>query len=372
MSLSHIGLFEGYGGTSMAAARVLGELNTLWVSDVKPAACTLLDYRRPDVPNLGDMTQIDYMEQSPVDVLTASWPCQPHSSAGKRLGEADPRALWPHVARAVGHLRPAVFLGENVARITSNGELRRVVRSLAELGYVGAWRVLGASDVYAPHRRLRCFVAAIDASTDPAAHTEPLGRIGGSDRQGAGRASSVGVLPTDHPGDSHRAPGHLTLLPTPTQSMTTGAGTSGREGGLNLQTAALTLLPTPTAQAYGTNQGGAAGRTGIVRESLDTMARNDRLVEWGPYAEAIARWGACFDREAPNPTQPSDRTGKPQLAPAFVEWMMGLPQGHVTAVPGLSRNQQLSLLGDGVVPQQGAAAFTFLLDHLAQRLAVAA
>lgn len=105
MSLTHVGLFEGYGGTSMAAATALGELNTLWVSDIKPAACTLLDHHRPDVPNLGDITRLfpydrkglngdphwqpvdeRVHEHGSPDVLTASWPCQPHSSAGKRLG----------------------------------------------------------------------------------------------------------------------------------------------------------------------------------------------------------------------------------------------------------------------------------------------
>jgi DNA (cytosine-5)-methyltransferase 1 len=47
----------------------------------------------------------------------------------------------------------------------------------------------------------------------------------------------------------------------------------------------------------------------------------------------------------------------------FVEWMMGLPAGHVTSVPGLTRSDQLKILGNGVVPQQGAAAFRFLLRH---------
>jgi DNA (cytosine-5)-methyltransferase 1 len=41
--------------------------------------------------------------------------------------------------------------------------------------------------------------------------------------------------------------------------------------------------------------------------------------------------------------------------------MMGLDLGHVTAVPGLSRNAQLGVLGNGVVPQQGAAALRLLL-----------
>lgn len=43
---------------------------------------------------------------------------------------------------------------------------------------------------------------------------------------------------------------------------------------------------------------------------------------------------------------------------------MGLPAGHVTAVPGLTRNQQLKLLGNGVVPRQGAAAIAHLLDRM--------
>ncbi|MFG2002111.1 hypothetical protein ACGFNU_23460 [Spirillospora sp. NPDC048911] len=47
-----------------------------------------------------------------------------------------------------------------------------------------------------------------------------------------------------------------------------------------------------------------------------------------------------------------------------MEWLMGLPVGHVTAVPGLTRNQQLKALGNGVVPRQGAAALATLLTQL--------
>jgi DNA (cytosine-5)-methyltransferase 1 len=41
--------------------------------------------------------------------------------------------------------------------------------------------------------------------------------------------------------------------------------------------------------------------------------------------------------------------------------MMGLSDGWVTDVPDLTRNEQLKALGNGVVPQQAAAALTFLL-----------
>ncbi|MER5754807.1 hypothetical protein [Streptomyces sp. NPDC002088] len=46
----------------------------------------------------------------------------------------------------------------------------------------------------------------------------------------------------------------------------------------------------------------------------------------------------------------------------WVEWLMGLPLGHVTAIPGLTRGQQLQILGNGVVPQQETTAFAALLD----------
>jgi DNA (cytosine-5)-methyltransferase 1 len=82
--------------------------------------------------------------------------------------------------------------------------------------------------------------------------------------------------------------------------------------------------------------------------------------DWGIYADAIARWEA-LTRPAPAPTQPSKK-GTPQLSPRFSEWLMGLPEGWVTDVPGLTRNEQLKALGNGVVPQQAAAALRFLLN----------
>lgn len=61
------------------------------------------------------------------------------------------------------------------------------------------------------------------------------------------------------------------------------------------------------------------------------------------------------------PTQQSP-AGAHRLNPAFVEWMMGLPAGHVTAPEiGLTRQEQLKALGNGVVPQQAALALRKLL-----------
>ena len=48
----------------------------------------------------------------------------------------------------------------------------------------------------------------------------------------------------------------------------------------------------------------------------------------------------------------------------FIEWMMGLPAGWVTGVPGLTRAQQIKALGNGVCPQQGAAALHEILSRV--------
>ena len=50
-----------------------------------------------------------------VDILSAGYPCQPFSVAGKRLGTEDPRHLWPHVARIIGEIEPPFVFLENVA-----------------------------------------------------------------------------------------------------------------------------------------------------------------------------------------------------------------------------------------------------------------
>ena len=82
---------------------------------------------------------------------------------------------------------------------------------------------------------------------------------------------------------------------------------------------------------------------------------------WGDYGPAVRRWELILGRPAPAPTLTGTRGGR-QLALCFVEWLMGLPAGWVTAVPGLSRNEQLKLLGNGVVPQQCAVAVRGLLQ----------
>lgn len=81
---------------------------------------------------------------------------------------------------------------------------------------------------------------------------------------------------------------------------------------------------------------------------------------WAHYAPAIHRWEVTLGRLAPAPTEPTGKGGAHRLSPRAVEFMMGLPDGWVTDTD-TTRNEQLKALGNGVVPQQAAAAIRHLL-----------
>lgn len=95
-----------------------------------------------------------------------------------------------------------------------------------------------------------------------------------------------------------------------------------------------------------------------VRGACSPRPPSPGQARWGRYAPAIARWERTLGRAAPAAT---DARGR--LATVFVEWMMGLAPGWVTAVPGLSRAAQFKALGNGVVPQQAAGAVRLLLER---------
>ena len=92
------------------------------------------------------------------------------------------------------------------------------------------------------------------------------------------------------------------------------------------------------------------------------MVADRRAVQrWGRYADAITRWEHITGRPAPAPALLNDADG-PRPAPAFVEWLMGLPTGWVTDGVELTQNQQITALGNGVLPLQAVSALSMLHD----------
>jgi DNA (cytosine-5)-methyltransferase 1 len=107
----------------------------------------------------GDLADLDASLFAGVDLVTAGFPCQPFSVAGKRRGEADERWIWPDIARLLRAVRPGLVFLENVPGVIPAG-IGLVLGDLAEMGLDAEWLMLRASDVGAPHRRERWFCLA--------------------------------------------------------------------------------------------------------------------------------------------------------------------------------------------------------------------
>lgn len=150
-------LFSGIGGLDLGLERA--GMRVIWNAEVDPYCCRVLKKHWPDVPNLGDVTAIDWSSVERPDVICGGYPCQPFSLAGGRAGEDDARHLWPYVSDAVRVLRPRYALLENVAGHLSLG-FGRVLGDLAEIGYDAEWDCIPAAAIGAPHQRDRVFVVA--------------------------------------------------------------------------------------------------------------------------------------------------------------------------------------------------------------------
>lgn len=99
------------------------------------------------------------------------------------------------------------------------------------------------------------------------------------------------------------------------------------------------------------------------------MVADRRTVQhWGRYADAITRWEYITGRPAPAPALLNDADG-PRPASAFIEWLMGLPAGRVTGTDELTKNQQITAHGNGVLPLQATRALT-ISDELSGLLGV--
>ena len=160
--MKHIGLFEGIGGFSLAA-RWMGWETVAWC-EWDSFCQKVLKYHFPNATGHGDITKTDFTGYAgQIDILTGGFPCQPYSSAGKRLGKEDDRHLWPEMLRVIRDVRPRYVVGENVRGLTNwNGGLvfDEVQADLENEGYEVTPYLLPACAVNAPHRRDRIWFVA--------------------------------------------------------------------------------------------------------------------------------------------------------------------------------------------------------------------
>ncbi|MGC4152311.1 MAG: DNA cytosine methyltransferase [Propionicimonas sp.] len=344
-------LFSGYGGLDLAVEHALGA-ETIWFSENNDHVSRVFAHHWPGVPNLGDITAIDWRNVEPVDVLCGGFPCQDVSTVGKRAGLAPGTrsGLWSHMAEAIEALQPQLVVIENVRGLLSSPAVRAplegdddaqrnldhatpgdatlrsmepdpwglgdiaarplraagaVLGDLADLRYDAQWIGLPASLIGAPHPRLRIFILAHrqGAVQDPACHgLDPRRGIAGTSTS---ETRDDRTVPSDHRSCAER-----------------------------------TYWLAEQEQ-----------RTGDA-----VVADRGHLRRWGRYADAIAQWEHITGRPAPAPALLNDAKG-PRPAPVFVEWLMGLPAGWVTHPSNrLTPNQQITALGNGVLPLQAVAA----------------
>lgn len=171
MGFRYVSIFSGVEAASLAWEPLGWE--PVAFSEIEPFPCAVLAERWPDVPNLGDITKIDWKEEidGAIDLVVGGSPCQSFSVAGKREGLKGASGLMFEYIRCVQELRPRWFLWENVpGALTSEdgGAFGQLLSEMDELGYSLAWRVLDAQFFGVAQRRRRLFLVGHLGAESPA------------------------------------------------------------------------------------------------------------------------------------------------------------------------------------------------------------
>ena len=158
--MRYVSLFSGIEAASVASESLGWEPVCFAELDEFPSA--VLAHRYPDVPNVGDVTKVNWRKyKGKCDLVVGGSPCQSFSVAGKREGLQGESGLMYEYIRAVREIRPAWFLWENVpgALSSEGGEaFRQLLSEMDKLGYGLAWRVLDAQFFGVAQRRRRVFL----------------------------------------------------------------------------------------------------------------------------------------------------------------------------------------------------------------------
>ncbi len=187
MTLTHLSLFSGIGGLDLAAEAA--GFTTVGQCEFAEYPRRVLEKHWPGVPRWADVrtfTGEGFYERTglrTVDCISGGFPCQPHSTAGKRKASGDERDLWPEFRRIIREINPCWVVGENVRGLLSSEDgrfFRGILRDFADLGFDAGWGLISAASAGAVHRRERLVIVA-HADREP---MEILRRHDGSEVSG--------------------------------------------------------------------------------------------------------------------------------------------------------------------------------------------
>ena len=177
--MTHLGLFEGIGGFSLAA-RWAGWETIAWC-EWSEFCQKVLNYHFPNAIGHGDITTTDFTEYAGrIDVLTGGFPCQPFSNSGKQLGEQDERYLFEHMLRAIREVKPRWIVAENVYSLASPKFAKlfdTILASLENEGYEVQSYIIPATTVQAEHERNRVWIVANSGSNGFKGQRNVLGQL---------------------------------------------------------------------------------------------------------------------------------------------------------------------------------------------------
>lgn len=262
-----------------------------------------------------------------VDGLIGGIPCQPHSLAGKRLGEEDERDLWSTTRRIIAQSGAWFVLIENVRGMLSSGGAERVWRDFHRMGFSIEGGLFTAAEVGASHERERLFILAV-------ANTACFGRRKESD---SGISSEL----------AHKS--RIGLVNT--KSIRCSAWWSEHEGQPREPGAAE-----PSSSMVNTISSGRTRRQKVKIWGEERRASNERTggqTLFPPRPNDIDGWRSALQ-------------SAPELEPAFCRVADGMAS-RMDLAQCWSRVDRLRMLGNGVVPLQAAYALRTLATRLAAR-----
>lgn len=336
--LTAVSLFAGIGGFDLALQRA--GVKVAAAVEIDPAARKVLARRFPDTVLFEDVREVTGEQLRAAGfvpergIVTAGWPCQGNSVAGRRGGLADPRSgLWTHVRRLLAETSAAWFIGENVPGLLSVNEgedFAVVLDDLAGLGMGFCWRLLDAQFFGVPQQRRRVFVVG-RAGGDPRGPVqvllEPEGG-GGNPAPGRKAGQVVAALTANGvgggggPDDNAAQAGHLIAVPVALR---------GRREGSQIE------FGQPGDPAFTLRTPGGGSSYPMVAAAAEPMAFNpktggDMRIGYGPKPTALT---------ATVETAVHLATGVRRFTPLECERLQGFPDGWTSCQSDAARYRQL-------------------------------